>query len=223
MAAPPAWHRRAARWIGPAAWVAVAVPLALLLLAFRTGSIGAEPIEEVTHRTGFWALTLLMATLAVSPLRTVTGWNWLAPARRTLGLGAFGYACLHLATYVFDQWFSWTYIVQDIAERPYVTVGFTAFLLLVPLAVTSTKGWIRRLGKRWQKLHRLVYIAAGLAVLHFVWLVKADLRTPLIFAAVLAVLLAFRVPGLRGGRKGKKRPAGGARPAGRAPAEAAGR
>ena len=203
MPAPPAWHRHAARWVRPAAWVAVAVPLALLLLAFQTGSIGAEPIEEVTHRTGFWALTLLVATLAVTPVRAVTGWNWLAPVRRTLGLGAFGYACLHLSTYLFDQWFSWAYIVEDVTERPYVTVGFTAFLLLVPLAVTSTKGWIRRLGKRWQKLHRLVYIAAGLAVLHFVWLVKADLRTPLVFAAVLAALLGWRVAAALRGRQRK--------------------
>ncbi|HEX6909225.1 MAG TPA: protein-methionine-sulfoxide reductase heme-binding subunit MsrQ [Longimicrobium sp.] len=197
-------QRTAARWIRPAAWIGGLIPLFLLVAGAFTGGLGADPIEYVTLRTGFATLLMLMLTLAVTPVRRWTGWNWLAPARRTLGLCAFLYVCLHFATYMVDQGFSWGYIWQDIAERPYVTVGFTAFLLLVPLALTSTRAAIRRLGKRWQKLHRLVYLAAGLGVLHFVWLVKSDLRDPLIFAAVFAVLMATRLPALLGGGGKKK-------------------
>lgn len=200
------WQLSAARWVRPAAWIAGLVPFALLVLGAFTGGLGADPIEYVTLRTGFATLLMLMATLAVSPVRKLTGWNWLASARRTFGLCAFGYVCLHLATYLFDQGFTLSYIWEDIAERPYVTVGFTAFLLLVPLALTSTKAAIRRLGKRWQKLHRLVYLAAALGVLHFVWLVKSDLRDPLIFAAVFAVLMALRIPGVLGRKKQAPRP-----------------
>ncbi|HEX2078282.1 MAG TPA: protein-methionine-sulfoxide reductase heme-binding subunit MsrQ [Longimicrobium sp.] len=205
MAAPAAWELQAARWVRPAAWAGGLIPLALLVAGAFTGGLGADPIEYVTLRTGFATLLMLMCTLAVSPVRKLTGWNWLAPIRRTLGLCAFLYVCLHFATYLVDQGFAMEYIVEDVAERPYVTAGFTAFLLLIPLAVTSTRGWIRRLGKRWQKLHRLVYLAAGLGVLHFIWLVKSDLLEPLVFAAVFAVLMAFRVPGLPGGAR--KRPA----------------
>ncbi len=193
MAAPAPWQLQAARWIRPAAWVAGLVPLALIVAAGFTGGLGAEPIEEVTHRTGFATLLLLMCTLAISPVRRWTGWNWLASARRTLGLCAFLYVCLHLAIYLVDQGFSVGFIVEDVVEHPYVTVGFAAFLLLVPLALTSTKASIRRLGKRWQKLHRLVYLATGLGVLHFLWLVKKDLRDPLIFAAVFAALMLARL------------------------------
>ncbi|HEY0025623.1 MAG TPA: protein-methionine-sulfoxide reductase heme-binding subunit MsrQ [Longimicrobium sp.] len=193
MAAPAPWQLRAARWIRPAAWVGGLVPLALIVAAGFTGGLGAEPIEEVTHRTGFATLLMLMLTLAISPIRRWTGWNWLAPARRTLGLCAFLYVCLHLVIYLVDQGFSVGFIVEDVVEHPYVTVGFAAFLLLVPLALTSTKASIRRLGKRWQKLHRLVYLATGLGVLHFLWLVKKDLRDPLIFAAVFAALMLARL------------------------------
>lgn len=206
--ADQSWQLAAARWIRPAAWVAGLIPLILLVSGAFTGGLGADPIEYVTLRTGFATLLMLMATLAITPARKLTGWNWLAPARRTFGLCAFLYVCLHFATYLFDQGFSPGYIGEDIAERPYVTAGFTAFLLLVPLALTSTKASIRRLGKRWQKLHRLVYLAGGLGVLHFIWLVKSDLREPLIFAAVFAMLMAMRVPALLGGRrKAVKRPA----------------
>jgi sulfoxide reductase heme-binding subunit YedZ len=204
--APASWELKAARWIRPAAWVGGLIPLLLLVAGAFTGGLGADPIEYVTLRTGFATLLMLMCTLAVTPVRRLTGWNWLAPARRTLGLCAFLYVCLHLSTYLVDQGFAWTYIVEDVAERPYVTAGFTAFLLLLPLALTSTKASIRRLGKRWQKLHRLVYLAAGLGVLHFLWLVKSDLREPLIFAAVFAVLMALRLPALA--NRGKKPPAG---------------
>lgn len=201
--APASWQLTAARWIRPAAWIGGLIPLFLLVAGAFTGGLGADPIEYVTLRTGFATLLMLMCTLAVTPVRRLTGWNWLAPARRTLGLCAFLYVCLHLATYLVDQGFAWTYIVEDVAERPYVTAGFTAFLLLVPLALTSTKGWIRRLGKRWQKLHKVVYLAAGLGVLHFIWLVKSDLRDPLIFAAVFALLMVLRLPALAGRRPGR--------------------
>ncbi|HEX2210705.1 MAG TPA: protein-methionine-sulfoxide reductase heme-binding subunit MsrQ [Longimicrobium sp.] len=201
---PATWELKAARWVRPAAWVAGLIPFILLVSAAFTGGLGAHPIEYVTLRTGFATLLMLMCTLAVTPVRRLTGWNWLAPVRRTLGLCAFLYVCIHLATYLFDQGFAWEYIVEDVAERPYVTAGFTAFLLLVPLALTSTRGSIRRLGKRWQKLHRLVYIATGLGVLHFIWLVKSDLREPLIFAAAFALLMALRIPGLPGGRRAKR-------------------
>lgn len=179
------------------------VPLFLLVADAMGGGLGAEPIEEITHRTGWWALTLLVVTLAVTPVRRLTGWNRLVQLRRMLGLFAFFYASLHVLTYFgLDQFFALDYILEDIAERPYITVGFIAWVLMIPLAVTSTRGWMRRLGKRWGKLHRLVYVSAALGVLHFLWLVKADVREPLVFAAILAVLLALRfVP--RGGRWGR--------------------
>jgi sulfoxide reductase heme-binding subunit YedZ len=219
--APRPWEMKVARWIRPAAWVGGLIPLILLVTGAFTGGLGADPIEYVTLRTGFATLLMLMLTLAVTPVRRLTGWNWLASARRTLGLCAFLYVSLHFATYLFDQGFAWEYIVEDVAERPYVTAGFTAFLLLVPLALTSTKGSIRRLGKRWQKLHRVVYLAAGLGVLHFLWLVKSDLREPLIFAAVFAVLMALRIPALSGGRGSKAKRPPAARRAGAEPGGAA--
>ncbi len=205
------WQLAAARWVRPAAWVAGLIPLILLVAGAFTGGLGADPIEYVTLRTGFATLLMLMVSLAVSPVRKWTGWNWLASTRRTFGLCAFLYVCLHLLTYLVDQGFSLGYIWEDVAERPYVTAGFTAFLLLVPLALTSTKASIRRLGKRWQKLHRLVYLAAGLGVLHFIWLVKSDLREPLIFAAVFAVLMALRVRSWLAGRGKQARPPGATR------------
>ena len=132
-------------------------------------------------------------TLAVTPLRRLSGWSTLAPLRRTLGLAAFGYVCLHLLTYVvLDQFFDWRAIVEDVLERRYITAGFAGFLCLLPLAITSTRSWQRRLGVRWVKLHRLVYVAAGLGVVHHLWLVKADLRAPLVHASVLALLLGSR-------------------------------
>jgi sulfoxide reductase heme-binding subunit YedZ len=203
--APASWQLTAARWVRPAAWLGGLIPLILLVAGVFTGGLGADPIEYVTLRTGFATLLMLMCTLAVTPVRRLTGWNWLASARRTFGLCAFLYVCIHLLTYLVDQGFAWTYIVEDVAERPYVTAGFTAFLLLVPLALTSTKASIRRLGKRWQKLHKVVYLAAGLGVLHFTWLVKSDLRDPLIFAAVFALLMVLRIPALAGR---KPKPAG---------------
>jgi len=172
--------------------IACAAPLAGLIVRVAGGEL-ADPVEDITHLTGEWALRLLLASLAVTPLRRLFGWRGLAPFRRTLGLLAFGYALLHFATYVaLDLGFDFAALAEDVGERLYITAGFAAFLLLLPLAITSTRGWQRRLGRRWLKLHRVVYAAGALAVLHFIWLVKADLREPLIYAALLAALLGAR-------------------------------
>jgi methionine sulfoxide reductase heme-binding subunit len=178
-----------------AVFVLCLVPLALLLRDAAAANLGANPIEAVTHRTGDWTLRLLLITLAVTPLRSLCGWHALMRYRRMLGLFAFFYAVLHFLTYlVLDQFFHWGEIVADVLERPYITVGFASFLLLVPLAATSTDAMVRRLGgRRWQRLHRLVYFAAAGGVLHYLWLVKADLREPLLYGALLAVLLLTRV------------------------------
>lgn len=175
-------------------------PLGILAWQFydvwQTGSdaLGADPVAEIEHRTGLWALRLLMITLAVTPLRQLTGQPVLIRFRRMLGLYAFLYACLHLSAYLMlDLRGYWTQIFEEIAKRPYITVGFTAWLLLIPLAVTSTQGWIRRLGRNWGKLHKLIYAIGVLAVLHFWWLVKSDIREPLLYAAILAVLLGWRL------------------------------
>jgi sulfoxide reductase heme-binding subunit YedZ len=169
------------------------VPAIRLAMGAATDGLGANPIEEVTHTTGRTALRLLLATLAVTPARQLLGWSWLAPLRRTLGLLAFGYACLHLLTWLaLDHFFDWELIVEDVLERRYVTAGMLGFACLLPLAITSTRGWMRRLGRRWQILHRLVYAAGIAGVVHFVWLVKADLAEPLAYAALLAGLLGYR-------------------------------
>lgn len=171
------------------------VPLARLIYLGVTDDLGANPIEFVTRSTGTWTLTGLMITLAVTPLRRLTGYNALIRYRRMLGVFTFFYASLHFTTYIWlDQFFSMPGILKDIYKRPFITVGFAAFVLLIPLAVTSTNAMMRRLGKRWQQLHRLVYLIGGLGVLHYVWLVKKDLTQPLIYGAVLLVLLAMRVP-----------------------------
>jgi sulfoxide reductase heme-binding subunit YedZ len=167
----------------------------VLALRAARGGLGANPIEAATHWTGLWALRLLLATLAVTPLRRLFGWHGLVVHRRTLGLAAFAYATAHFTIWaVLDLGLDGRAIVEDVAERPYVTVGLAGFLLLVPLAITSTRGWMRRLGRRWVRLHRLAYVAAGLAILHYAWLVKLDVRPPLAYAAVLALLIAARGP-----------------------------
>jgi len=184
------------RWLKPALFALSLVPfLRLFLLGFQ-GELGANPIEFITHSTGFWTLTFLCLTLTITPLRRLTGWQWLIRLRRMLGLFAFFYALCHLTTYVwFDQWFSVEDIVKDIWKRPFITVGFTAFLLLVPLAVTSTNRMMKRLGRRWSQLHRLVYPIILLGIIHFWWLKqdKNDLSEPFIFSGIVAVLLLFRV------------------------------
>jgi sulfoxide reductase heme-binding subunit YedZ len=179
--------------------LAALVPAALLVSDFLRDNLGANPIEEITHRTGDWAIRLLLGALAITPLRRLTGLNPLIRFRRTLGLLAFGYASLHFLTYaILDQGLFLQegvlgYVAEDVMKRPYITVGFTAFVLLLPLAVTSTKGWIRRLGKRWTALHRLVYVAAALAALHYLWLVKGEQVAPVWYALILVGLLALRL------------------------------
>jgi methionine sulfoxide reductase heme-binding subunit len=177
-------------------WLLCLAPAARLAQRALTGRLTANPIEFITLHTGYWALVMLVATLAVTPVRRITGWNRLIQLRRPLGLFAFFYATLHFLTYVaLDRFFAFGDIGEDILKRPYITVGFTAFLLLVPLAVTSTRGWIRRLGRRWTRLHWLIYPAVALAILHFYWkrASKADIAEPLTFAAALALLFAFRI------------------------------
>lgn len=176
--------------------------------------LGANPVETITHTTGEWALRLLLASLAVTPLRRIFAWRQLAPYRRTLGLLAFFYACLHFATYlILDLALEPAALFEDVLERPFVSAGFAAFVLLVPLAATSTRGMTRRLGRRWKPLHRLVYGAGVCAVVHFLWLVKADLREPLIYASLVGLLLALRLGWwLRGTRRwASVAPVGGSR------------
>ncbi len=157
-------------------------------------SLGANPIEELIHRLGKWGLNFLLITLTVTPLRKLTGLNWLVRFRRMLGLFAFFYILMHFLTYAgLDQRFEISVIVEDIVERPYITLGISALLLLLPLAVTSTNGMMRRLGRRWQKLHRLVYVIAGLGVWHFYWQVKEDILEPSIYICILTVLLGYRI------------------------------
>jgi len=171
------------------------LPLVTLLVRFAIEGFGANPIEDLTHRTGEAGIRLLLLSLAVTPLRRALGWPWIAPLRRTLGLAAFAYAGLHLLIWaLLDHALDGRAILEDLLERPYVMAGMGAFLLLLPLALSSSRRAMRRLGARWVQLHRLVYPAAGLAVLHHLWLLKADLGAGLVHAAILAGLLAARVP-----------------------------
>lgn len=183
------------RWIKPLVFMLCLVPLVWLGVDAYGDRLGANPIESITHSTGTWTLVFLLITLSVTPLRRLTGINALIRLRRMLGLYAFFYACLHVVTYFWlDQFFDWPAIVKDIIKRPFITVGFFAFVLLIPLAVTSTNAMVKRLGgRRWQLLHRLVYVIAIAGVVHYLWLVKKDLTQPLIYAAVLAVLLGYRL------------------------------
>lgn len=171
------------------------LPLARLLLAWQRDDLTANPIEFLTHSTGTWALVILLASLTITPLRKIKALNWTIKWRKILGLYSFLYVCLHLLTYLWlDHFFDWARIGEDIAKRPYVTVGFAAFVLLVPLALTSNKFSLRKLtGKRWQQLHRLVYAAAIGGVVHYYWLVKADVTEPLLYGGALAVLLGIRI------------------------------
>lgn len=173
------------------------MPLGKLVLeAFGVAglSLGANPVETLLHRLGIWGLNFLLITLAITPLRFLTRKNWLIRFRRMLGLFAFFYVLMHFLMYTgLDQRFDLNAIFEDIAERPYITIGFSALLLLIPLAVTSTKGMMRRLGSRWQKLHRLVYLIAILGVWHFYWQVKLDTLEALIYALILLALLSYRV------------------------------
>ena len=174
-------------------FAAALIPAAWLVYGAFTDNLGANPIDYITDTTGLTALTCLVITLTITPLRRLTGWNELIRLRRMLGLLAFFYACLHLVTWVVLDWFfDIASMAADVVERPFITLGMTTFLLLLPLAVTSTAAMIRRLGKRWQQLHRLIYVAAITAVIHFWWVVKADFRDPRLFALALSVLFGFR-------------------------------
>jgi sulfoxide reductase heme-binding subunit YedZ len=181
------------RIIKPVIFILCLVPFATLVWDAFTHHLGANPVETLNHRTGIWTLRFLLLTLTITPLRRLTGKNILIRLRRMLGLYAFFYAFMHFLTWlVFDHFFDVAEIVKDIVKRPYITVGFSAFVLLIPLAVTSTKNWVKRLGSRWAKLHQLVYVIATGGVLHYLWLVKADVRDPVIYGILLAVLLAYR-------------------------------
>ena len=202
--APPGRPARGPRTLPriakPLVWVLCLLPAMHLgwnlWLAFRgePNSLGAEPVERLQQETGEWALRFLALTLAVTPARRLLGWSWALRYRRMLGLFAFFYAALHLANFIgLDHFFAFGDIAEDIFERPWITIGMVSFLLLVPLAVTSTRGWIRRLGgRRWNRLHQLIYLAAAGGTLHFFLAVKKDLREPLIYAAIFAALLGIR-------------------------------
>ena len=183
------------RWIKPPVFLLCLTPLAHLALMASRDGLGANPVEAITHSTGTWALVFLCITLGTSPLRRLLHQNWLIRFRRMFGLFAFFYGCLHLATYVWlDKSFDFSELVKDVYKRPFITAGFTAFLLMVPLAATSTSGMIRRLGgRRWQMLHRLVYLSAIAGAIHYYWLVKSDETVPLRFAAIVGTLLAYRL------------------------------
>ena len=175
-------------------WLVGLAPTAWLAAGFLRGTLGANPIEKIILVQGRWALGFLLAAIAVTPVRRLTGWNPVVKLRRLVGLFAFYHVCVHFLAYVgLDQFFALGYILEDVLERRYITAGFTALVLLTPLAVTSTKGWIRRLGKRWRQLHRLAYVAAALGVLHFFWKVRADTFWPLAAALLLAALFAVRI------------------------------
>jgi sulfoxide reductase heme-binding subunit YedZ len=188
------FDRTARRFAKPLVFIHALVPLAVLVFLVLTGRTSPNPAEDILLTTGIWALRFLLATLAITPFRRLTGWNVLIQYRRMLGLFAFFYATVHLFSYLaFDRVFAFGEILADVAKRPFITAGMTAFLCMVPLAITSTKGWIRRLGRRWQSLHRLVYVSALAACLHFVWKVKVVIGEPVYYAAILGVLLGFRL------------------------------
>jgi methionine sulfoxide reductase heme-binding subunit len=189
------------RWLRPVVFVVCLVPAAWVIVAIAsdffqgTRLLGSNPIKEAEHFTGRWVLRFLMVTLAVTPIRQTLGWNWLQRYRRMLGLFAFAYATLHLSIYFFlDLELAWGDLAADIVKRPYITIGMAAFVLLAPLAVTSTAKMVKRLGgKRWAALHRLIYVIVVLGTIHFWMAVKRDITDPLIFAAIFAVLLGYRV------------------------------
>jgi sulfoxide reductase heme-binding subunit YedZ len=182
-------------WLKISVFLLALIPLTKLALNAYNDNLGANPIEKITHVTGYWTLTFLLITLTITPLRRLTGWLWLVRFRRMLGLFAFFYACLHFSTYlVLDQFFDWASIAKDIIKRPYITIGFAAFVLLIPLAITSNNYSIKLMGgKRWLLLQRLTYLIAIAGVVHFWWLVKKDITEPLTFAVLLGVLLTIRL------------------------------
>lgn len=183
-------------WIKRGLFVLALLPLVRVVLAGIDGRLGANPIETITRASGDWTLYFLCFTLAVTPLRRLTGQNWLLRLRRMLGLFTFFYASLHFLCFIwFDHFFDLAEMAKDVVKRPFITVGFTAFVLLLPLALTSTDGMLRRLGRHWSRLHRLIYVVAVLAILHFWWMRagKNDFAEPLVFGAIVALLLGLRI------------------------------
>ncbi|MES0327570.1 MAG: protein-methionine-sulfoxide reductase heme-binding subunit MsrQ [Gammaproteobacteria bacterium] len=179
--------------IKPVLFLLCLVPLSWLVWGAINETLGANPVETMTRETGEWVLRFLLITLSITPARKILNWSWLIKLRRMLGLFVFFYAVIHFLTYIwFDQFFDLNEIIKDIIKRPFITVGFTAFVLLIPLALTSNKIMIRRLKKNWAKLHKLIYVIAVLGVLHFVWLVKADYLQPIIYGLILLALLSYR-------------------------------
>jgi len=182
------------KYIKPVVFALCLVPAGRLVFDGLRSQLGANPIEMITHETGDWTMILIMWTLAITPLRRITGINELISFRRMIGLFAFFYATLHFLTYIWlDKFFDMHEIVKDVYKRPFITAGFTGFVLMIPLAVTSTKGWIRRLGKKWTALHRLIYVTALAGVVHYIWLVKKDEAKPFMWAFVFGVLMLWRV------------------------------
>ena len=179
--------------IKPVIFLLCLIPFAALLWGAINDQLGTNPVETMTHETGEWTLRFLLLTLTITPLRRLLRQNWLIKLRRMTGLYTFFYACLHFLTYIwFDHYFDWKEIMLDIPKRPFITVGFVAFVLLIPLAFTSTNGMMKRLKKKWSALHSLVYVIAVLGILHFLWLVKADTLEPVVYACILLVLLGYR-------------------------------
>jgi sulfoxide reductase heme-binding subunit YedZ len=196
MQLPATLTHRQIIWGKVALWLLCLIPLVRLIFLGLTDGLSANPIEFITRSTGTWTLTGLLVTLSVTPLRKLGAPGWLVRFRRLLGLFAFFYACLHFTTYIWlDQFFDPASIAKDIIKRPFITVGFSAFVLLVPLAATSNQRTMKQLGRNWQKLHRLVYLIASLGVVHYWWLVKKDITQPLVYACILVILLAMRMPG----------------------------
>jgi sulfoxide reductase heme-binding subunit YedZ len=186
----------------PLVFALASAPALWLVFRFLTDRLSVNPIEDITLTTGIWTLRFLVITIAITPLRRITGWNRLIQYRRMIGLFTFFYATLHVLTWVvLDLFFAWDLILADIAKRPFITMGMIAFVAMIPLALTSTKGWIRRLGRNWQVLHRLVYLSAIAAAIHYLWKVKVMIGSPVYYAAIIAALLLFRVVwALRGTR-----------------------
>jgi sulfoxide reductase heme-binding subunit YedZ len=195
-------------WLKPGIFIGALAPLASIVMRGLAGDLNADPIAQIENELGLTALVLLMASLACTPLRWVFGWSWPPRVRRLLGLYAFFYAMLHFLFYLVpDQGLAWGTILEDIAERPFITVGFLALVLMIPLALTSTNGWVRRLGFRtWQRLHYLTYVAGILAVIHFIWRVKIDISQPAMYALVLGGLLLVRVAFWLRSRSQKQQP-----------------
>ncbi|HET9424190.1 MAG TPA: protein-methionine-sulfoxide reductase heme-binding subunit MsrQ [Gemmatimonadaceae bacterium] len=189
--------------IKPVVFLLCLVPAAWIAWAVATNNLGANPIREAEIQTGLWTLRFLAISLTVTPARRLTGWNVLAKYRRMLGLFTFFYACVHLSLWFVDWWFDWPAMWDEIVKHKYILIGMTTFLLLLPLAVTSTNGWVRRLGgKRWARLHRLVYLAAVTGTIHYLWAVKKDTFFPFVYLVIFAILLGYRVVVGRQKRRG---------------------